>query len=83
MIQIGISELSKNPAMLDKLHDVAQIVNKKTSEVKGIFVPSEYIDMFDKVFKEIEYKKFVQRNYSLQSNSREDETLLDGLDDIY
>ena len=83
MIQIGISDLSKNPSMLDKLHDLAQIVNKKTSDVKGVFIPSEYLGMFDKVFEEIEYKKFVQRNHSLQEKSLEDVTLSDGLDDVY
>ena len=82
MIQIGISDLSKNPAILDKLHDLAQIVNKKTSDVKGVFVPNEYLSMFDKVFEEIEYKKFVQRNRSLKS-TEEDETVLDGLGDVY
>lgn len=83
MIQIGVSELSKNPAMLDKLHDLAQIVNKKTSEVKGVFVPNEYLEMFKSVFEEIEYKKFVQRNHTLQNLTLEDETLMDGLDDRY
>jgi hypothetical protein len=83
MIQIGISDLSKNPAMLDKLHDIVQIVNKKTSDVKGVFVPNEYLGMFDKVFEEIEYKRFIERNRSLQSSSNEDDTLLDGLDDVY
>jgi len=83
MVQIGISDLSKNPAMLDKLHDLAQIVNKKTLDVKGVFIPHEYLDMFDKVFEEIEYKKFVKRNNSLKSSSIEDETILDGLDDVY
>ena len=83
MIQIGISDLSKNPAILDKLHDLAEIVNKKTSDIKGVFIPSEYLSMFDKVFEEIEYKKFVQRNHSLKSTTTEDETVLDGLDDVY
>ena len=83
MVIIGISDLSKNPSMLDKLHDLAQIVNKKTSVVKGVFIPNEYLDMFEKVFDEIEYKKFVKRNSSLNSSSIEDKTLLDGLDDVY
>ncbi len=83
MLQIGISDISKNPAMFDKLHDLVQIVNKKTSDVKGVFIPNEYLDKFEEVFEEIEYKRFVQRNRSLQNSSAEDETLLDGLDDAY
>ena len=83
MIQVGISDISKNPSMFDKMHDLAQIVNKKTSQVKGVFIPNEYLDMFEKVFEELEYKKFVERNKSLKTSSENDETLLDGLEDGY
>ena len=83
MIQVGISDISKNPSMFDKMHDIAQIVNKKTSQVKGVFIPNEYLGMFEKVFEELEYKKFVQRNMSLKDSSKNDETLLDGLEDGY
>lgn len=83
MIQVGISDISKNPSMFDKMHDLAQIVNKKTSQVKGVFIPNEYLNMFQQVFEEIEYKKFVERNKSLNDNSYNDATLLDGLDDAY
>ena len=83
MIQIGISDISKNPSMLDKIHDLAQIVNKKTSQVKGVFIPKAYLSMFEQVFEELEYKKFVERNRSLESSFSNDETLLDGLEDGY
>lgn len=83
MLKIGISDISKNPSMFDKLDDLAQIVNKKTSDVKGVFIPNEYLEMFEKVFEEVEYKRFVQRNQSLQSHDLDDETLLDGLDERY
>jgi len=83
MIQVGISDISKNPSMFDKMHDLAQIVNKKTSQVKGVFIPNEYLGMFKQVFEDIEYKKFLQRNKSLNDNSSTDATLLDGLDDVY
>ena len=83
MIQVGISDISKNPAMLDKLHDLAQIVNKKTSQVKGVFIPNVYLDMFEKVFEEVEYQKFVKRNRSLENDFKSDDTLLDGLEDGY
>lgn len=83
MIQVGISDISKNPSMFDKMQDLAQIVNKKTSQVKGVFIPNAYLDMFEKVFDEIEYKKFVQRNQSLDNSLENDDTLLDGLKDEY
>lgn len=83
MIQVGISDISKNPAMFDKMHDLVQIVNKKTSQVKGVFIPNEYLGMFEKVFEELAYKKFVERNKSLKKSSENDETLLDGLEDGY
>ena len=83
MIQVGISDISKNPSMFDKMDDLAQIVNKKTSQVKGVFIPNEYLGMFEKVFEELEYKKFIQRNKSLKNSSLDDDTLLDGLEDGY
>ena len=79
MLQISISDISKNPSIIDKLDDVAQILNKKTKQVKGIFIPSAYMDSFREVLEEIEYRKFVERNKTL-STMEEDDTLQDGLD---
>ncbi|NKQ40708.1 MAG: hypothetical protein HF962_03970 [Sulfurovum sp.] len=83
MLQISISDISKNPSIIDKLDDIAEILNKKTKQVKGIFVPSAYLDNFKEVLDEIEYKKFLQRNAMLQNLNKEDDTLLDGLDNAY
>lgn len=83
MMQLGISDISKNPSLIDKLDDLVEILNKKTKEVKGVFIPSELLPKFNAIFKEIEYKKFVQRNRSILNDSNEDDTLLDGLDDKY
>jgi hypothetical protein len=83
MIQLGISDISKNPSLIDKVDDLVEILNKKTKEVKGVFIPNELLPNFDAIFKEIEYKKFIQRNHAISKESNEDESLLDGLDDKY
>jgi len=83
VIQISISDISKNPSIIDKLDDIAQIINKKTKQVKGVFIPTELLDNFQSIFKELEYKKFVQRNKELQNLTNEDDTILDGLNDEY
>jgi len=83
MLQISISDISKNPSIIDKLDDIAEILNKKTKQVKGIFVPNAYLENFREVLDEIEYQKFLQRNAMLQNGSKEDDTLLDGLDNAY
>lgn len=83
MLQIGISDISKNPALFEKTKDLVEILNKKTKEVKGVFIPSELLADFETIFKEIEYRKFVARNKSIVNQTNEDETLLDGLDDEY
>lgn len=83
MIQIGISDISKNPAIIDNLDDVAQILNKKTKQVKGIFIPNLYEEEFKKVLEEIEYRRFAERNKSLKHEEMEDKTLEDGLDEGY
>ncbi len=81
MIQIGISDISKNPSLIDKLGDVTQIVNKKTKQIKGIFVPVALLDRFSDVFEELEYQQFVERNRTLADTTLEDETTEDGLSD--
>jgi hypothetical protein len=82
MLQIGISDISKNPAIIDKLDDVAEILNKKTNQVKGIFIPVALLDSFKEVLEEIEYQKFAKRNAVLKDKSEEDDdTLMDGLGD--
>ncbi len=83
MRHIGIAELSKNPAVLDSLDSVAMIVNKKNKHLKGYYIPVSYRNEIEKVLKDIEYKKFLQRNKSLLKLDNEDDTLLDGLDETY
>lgn len=62
MVELSISDISKKPSLLDELDDIAKIVNKKTHEIKGIFVPYEDSKLFHKLFKELEYKKWLERN---------------------
>lgn len=81
MIRIGISDISKNPSIIDKLDEIAQIVNKKSKQIKGIFIPTELLPPYQDMIDELEYQKFRKRNTNMQTN--EDDTLLDGLDNAY
>ena len=84
MMQIGIANIAKNPSILDSLDFAIEIVNKKTKDVKGFFIPIIYKDMIENVLNEIAYQKFLKENSSLISyNIEEDDTLLDGLTDEY
>ena len=84
MLQIGIMDISKTPSIINNIDEVAKIVNKKTKQTKGYYIPAIYEDMIQKVLEEIEYQNFKKRNQSLISKeSEEDETLMDGLDDKY
>ncbi len=62
MVELSISDISKKPSLLDELNDVAKIVNKKTGEAKGIFIPMEESELFKNLIKEIEYRKWLKRN---------------------
>ncbi len=81
MLQIGISDISKNPGIIDKLDEIAQIVNKKSKQVKGVFIPNSLLQPYQDLINELEYQKFRKKNANILSN--EDETLLDGLDHAY
>jgi len=83
MLQIGISDIGKNPSIIETLDDMAEIWNKKTKQVKGIFIPIAFMDQFKEIVDEIEYRKFVERNRSLMQIEEEESTLLDGLDSGY
>ena len=65
MVELSISDISKKPSLLDDLNDVAKIVNKKTGEAKGIFIPMEESAFFKKLIEEIEYRKWLERNKGL------------------
>ncbi len=84
MQNLGIAELHKNPAILNHLDDVAAIINKKNKDIKGYFFPICFKEDIEEILKEIEYRQFLKRNQSLISKStKEDETLMDGLEDAY
>ena len=84
MLKIGIAEINKTPSIIDTIDEVVQIVNKKTKDVKGFFIPIQYRGMLENIIDEIEYKRFLKRNKSLISSELEtDDTLLDGFQDDY
>lgn len=82
MLQVGIANIAKNPALLDGLDSAIEIVNKKTKEVKGFFIPISHKNLIQDALNEMAYQKFLKQNMSLISE-KEDDTLLDGLDDDY
>jgi len=83
MVQIGIANIAKNPAILDNIDYAIEIVNKKTKEIKGLFIPIAYKEMIQDTLDEIAYRQFLKKNSSLIYPIDEDDTLLDGLDDEY
>ncbi|CAA6813338.1 MAG: Unknown protein [uncultured Sulfurovum sp.] len=83
MVQIGIANIAKNPAILDSVDYAIEIVNKKTKEIKGLFIPIAYREMIQDALDEIAYQQFLKQNSSLLYPIDEDDTLLDGLDDEY
>ncbi len=84
MTQIGIAQIAKNPALIDKIDTAIELVNKKTKEVKGVFIPICYKDMIENALEEIEYQHFLKKNSSLiDHHDTSDETLLDGISDAY
>jgi len=82
MVQIGISDINKSPSIIDKLDDVATIINKKSKDIKGFYIPVEYKSFIESAIEKIEYQRFLKRNKDLASEE-DDSTLLDGLDGKY
>ncbi len=80
MIELSILDINKKLATIDKIDDIVRVVNKKTHDVKGFFIPVAYKKYIEHAIQEIEYHKFLQRNRDLISNEMDgsDDTLLDG-----
>jgi hypothetical protein len=83
MIELSISDISKKPSLLNGLKDIAKIVNKKTKEVKGVFIPFEDIKFAKDMIKEIEFQKWYQRNKGLlEVEENYDELFEDVIDEL-
>ena len=72
MKSISISDIAKKPSILDEIDDVVQIVNKKTNEVKGVFISSKDLPYIKDMIEELEYRKWLKRNRGLLENPPED-----------
>ena len=59
---VSISDIVKKPTILDNIDDIVKIVNKKTDEVKGIFISVKDLPLFENLIEEIEYQKWLERN---------------------
>ena len=72
MKSISISDIAKKPSILDEIDDVVEIVNKKTNEVKGVFISSKDLPYIKDMIEELEYRKWLKRNKGLLENPPED-----------
>jgi len=72
MVELSISEISKHPKILDELKEIAKIVNKKSNTLKGIFIPLEDLKGVEELVREIEYRKWLERNKGLLELERPD-----------
>ena len=78
MKTISISDIAKKPPILDNIDDVAEIVNKKTNEVKGIFISAKDIPLVKDMIEELEYRKWLKRNKKgLKASDKEFDGLFD------
>ena len=72
MKRISISEISKKPSVLDSIDGVVEIVNKKSNEVKGVFISAKDLPYIKDVIEELEYKRWLNRNKKgLEASAKE------------
>ncbi len=62
MKRVSISEIVKKPSILDSIDDVIEVVNKKTNEVKGVFISAKDLPYVKDMIEELEYKRWLKRN---------------------
>ncbi len=70
MRKVGISEISRNPAILNG-EEILEIVDKKSKRSKYIAIPSDYREKLKGLIEEIEYARWLESNReALQANHR-------------
>ncbi len=62
MKRVSISEIVKKPSILDSVDDVIEVVNKKTNEVKGVFISAKDLPYVKDMIEELEYRRWLKRN---------------------
>lgn len=73
MQTVGISDISRNPALFNK-DEIFEIVDKKSKKSKYIAIPSHYKPLLEKVIEEIEYRRWLEKNrQAFQESSEGDE----------
>ena len=78
MKRVSISEISKKPSLLDNVDDVVEIINKKTNEVKGVFISAKDLPYIKDMIEELEYRKWLKRNKKgLEASAKEFDGLFD------
>ncbi|KIM11360.1 MAG: hypothetical protein KU37_06940 [Sulfuricurvum sp. PC08-66] len=82
MLTVGVAQMSKNPALLES-GEILDIIDKKSKQAKLIAFPARYKSMLVDVIEEIEYARWLERNYEAlkKGEKLDDALLLDGLDD--
>jgi len=67
MRQVGISEISRNPAIFNN-DELLEIVDKKSKKSKYIAIPSRYEAMIQKLIEDIEYTEWLEKNRNALEN---------------
>jgi len=69
MTTLSISDIVKRPSILDEVDDLVRVVNKKTNEVKGIFINAKDLKRMERIIEELEYAKWRERNKGLMKEN--------------
>ena len=76
MTTLSVSDIVKRPSILDEVDDIVRVVNKKTNEIKGIFIGAKDLKQMERLIEELEYIKWRERNRGLM-HSHENAGLCD------
>ncbi len=80
-MKVSVSELQKRPSLL-KSEEILEVVDRRSDEEVGIFVPKRYKDLFERLKIELEKsrkKEVLQKIKEADDMSDWDEVAGDGL----
>jgi len=73
MLEYGIKSITTNPTLITKSTEIIRLVDTRSHKTRAFVLPASYESVVEEMFKEMEFKKWVEdRKRKLKANSTKD-----------
>jgi len=79
MLEYGIKTITTNPTLITKSNEIIKLIDSRSKKTRAFVLPSDYAPLIEKLEKEIEAKKWVEKKKKLLKKNKNDK---DDLEDF-